>query len=274
MQKPGASGTDGGTSKADLDVRAHHKKVQIRLAVASDPATPPETLEAMATDPSRTVRRALAARTDAPGKVLRALAQDPDLKTRQSLAKNPSCPSGALITLVEDPHWSVRWSVPEHPAANVEARRTICRSADEVLRGLLAEQDGLDEETNSVLAVDPSPNVRARLAAHTDAPDILAALIADADPKVRAGATENPITTTNQHRLLSTDKFATVRKAALMSEKLPRDELQRLAHDRSVEVRWRLAIWPTTPETVLRVLAEDPHPDVVASARARLGENT
>ncbi|MFI6458554.1 hypothetical protein ACIBF6_44285 [Streptosporangium amethystogenes] len=274
MQKPGASGTDGGTSKADLDVRAHHQKVQIRLAVASDPATPPEILEAMATDPSRTVRRALAARTDAPGKVLRALAQDPDLKARQSLVKNPSCPSGVLITLVEDPHWSVRWSLPDHPAADADVRRAICQSADEDLRGLLAEQDGLDEETNSVLAADPSPNVRAGLAAHTDDPDILAALITDADPKVRVGATQNPITTTKQHRLLSNDKFATVRKAAITSGKLPYDELQRLAHDRSVDVRWCLAIWPTTPETVLRVLAEDPHPHVVAPARARLGENT
>ncbi|MEU4534429.1 hypothetical protein AB0G15_06155 [Streptosporangium sp. NPDC023825] len=274
MQEPGASGTDGGTRKTDLDVRAHHKKVQIRWAVASDPATPPETLEAMATDPSRTVRRALAARTDAPGKVLRALAQDPDLKTRQTLVKNPSCPSDVLINMVEDPHWSVRWSVPEHPAADAEARRAICRSADEVLRGLLAEQDGLDGKTNSVLAADPSPNVRARLAAHTDAPDILATLITDATPKVRAGATENPITTTNQHRLLSNDKSATVRKAAVTSEKLPHDELHRLAHDRSVDVRWYLALWPTTPETVLRVLSEDPHPDVVAQAQARLGENT
>ncbi|MFS1304992.1 hypothetical protein [Streptosporangium longisporum] len=178
------------------------------------------------------------------------------------------------MTLVEDPHWSVRWSVPEHPAAVIDVRRAICRSADKDLRGLLAEQDGLDRETNSVLAADPSPNVRARLAARTHAPDILAALITDADPKVRVGATQNSITTMNQYRLLANDRSATVRVAAITSEKLPHDELHRLAHDRSVSVRLCLAAWPTTPETVLRVLAEDSHPKVMTWARARLGENT
>ncbi|MGW3351482.1 hypothetical protein ACWDA3_49980 [Nonomuraea rubra] len=55
---------------------------------------------------------------------------------------------------------------------------------------------------------------------------------------------------------------------------LPPDELQRLAHDRSAHVRWWLTALHTTPQAVLRVLAEDPHPDVAFQARARLGQST
>lgn len=265
----GLSETDSGTGKADFEVRARDKKVRVRLAVAGDPATPPAVLEAMAADSSRTVRRALAGRSDAPDGLLGALARDPDLKTRQILVENPACPSTVLMILVEDPHWSVRWSLPDHPAVDVEVNHASCRSTDEDLRRLLAERRGLDDETEAVLAGDSSPHVRAGLAAHTDAPETLAILLADADPKVRVGATQNPLTTIDQHRLLANDKSAAVRSAAVQSGKLPHDELQRLARDRSVNVRWWLATWPTTPETVLRILAEHPHPDVVTQAQAR-----
>ncbi|MEU4695748.1 hypothetical protein [Nonomuraea dietziae] len=273
-QEPGASKAERGTDKSQLAVRARARKVQVRLTVATDPAAPSEILKAMRADPSRSVRRALAARTDASGSLLRELARDSDLKTRQLLAENPACPPDVLITLVEDGHWSVRWSLPEHPAANIEVCHAICRSTDEDLRRLLAERGGLDDETNTKLVSDPSPNVRAGLAAHTDAPDVLAILIADADPKVRTGATQNPLTTTDQHRLLARDRSAAVRAAAVMSEQLPYEDLQRLARDRSVNVRWWLATWPTTPESIVRVLAEDSHPDVVAQAKARLRKST
>ncbi|GAA4975815.1 hypothetical protein HD597_009486 [Nonomuraea thailandensis] len=59
----------------------------------------------------------------------------------------------------------------------------------------------------------------------------------DADPKVRAHTAQNPLTTLDGHRLLAND---------------------------------RQAIWPSTPAAVLRVLAEDPHPEVKSQAQARL----
>ncbi len=254
----------------DRGERARHKMVQVRLAVASDPDTPADILEAMAADPSRRVRRALAARSDAPSGLLRALAGAQDLKTRQILVVNRACPPDVLVALVEDPHWSVRWSVPDHPAAGVEIRRAICRSADEVLRRLLAERPGLDEETNATLAGDASPDVRAGLAAHTHDAGILAGLTGDADAKVRAGAAQNPDLTLDQLCLLANDGIAAVRIAAVRSEDLPLDESQRLAHDRSVDVRWWLATCDATPEAVLRILTEDPHPDVARQARGNL----
>ncbi|WP_425568043.1 hypothetical protein [Nonomuraea rubra] len=64
-----------------------------------------------------------------------------------------------------------------------------------------------------------------------------------------------------------------MRMAAVQWGELPPDELQRLAHDRSVHVRWLLTALHTTPQAVLRVLAEDPHPDVAFHARARLGNS-
>ncbi|NJP91895.1 hypothetical protein HCN51_20935 [Nonomuraea sp. FMUSA5-5] len=130
--------------------------------------------------------------------------------------------------------------------------------------------EGLDEETNATLAADPSPNVRAGLAAHTDAPAVLATLLTDPDPRVRARATENPRTTLDQCRLLANDRLAVVRASAVQSDRLPLDELHRLAHDRSIHVRWWLATSSTTPDAVLRVLAEDPRLDVADQALANL----
>ncbi|MGN9786448.1 hypothetical protein ACTMTF_33835 [Nonomuraea sp. ZG12] len=156
----------------------------------------------------------------------------------------------------------------DHPAAGVEVRRAICRSTDEVLRRLLAERPGLDEETNATLAADASPEVRAGLAAHTDDPDLLAESIRDPDPKVRVGAARNPHLTPDHLRLLVDDRIAAVRMVTMESDRLPHDALPRLAHDRSIQVRLWLAALPTTPEAVLRILAEDPHPDVAGQARA------
>ncbi|MFC7104125.1 hypothetical protein ACFQQB_29020 [Nonomuraea rubra] len=115
---------------------------------------------------------------------------------RLAVVANPACPPEILIILVDDPHWSVRWSLPDHPATGVEVRRAICRSADDVLRRLLAESGGLDAETNAALAADRSPDVRAGLAAHTDDPHLLATLQTDPAPEVRARAAENPSPTT------------------------------------------------------------------------------
>ncbi|WP_433377814.1 hypothetical protein [Streptosporangium sp. CA-115845] len=87
-QQSGLPETYDSMDKDRLTMLARDKKVQVRLAVASNSATPTEILKAMAGDPSRTVRRALAARTDAPGELLRELARDSDLKTRQALTEN------------------------------------------------------------------------------------------------------------------------------------------------------------------------------------------
>ncbi|MFI6817552.1 hypothetical protein ACIBG7_34495 [Nonomuraea sp. NPDC050328] len=271
QQEPETSETNGSTEAAHLAARARAKRVGVRVTVASDPATPPEILHTMTADPSRAVRRALAARTDAPAELLRELARDPDLKTRQTLAENPACPPDALLTLVDDPHWSVRWSLPDHPGAGVEVRRAICRSADDVLRRLLAERSGLDRETSATLAADPAPAVRAGLAAYTDDADLLAALIAAPEPEVRVGAAQNVRATPAHLRLLADDRLAAVRAAAVQSGRLPHDAMERLAHDRSVNVRWWLATWPTTPPVIARFLLDDPDPDVAAQAQARVG---
>ena len=51
---------------------------------------------------------------------------------------------------------------------------------------------------------------------------------------------------------------------------LAEEDLRLLGNDRSINVRWWLATWPTTPVGILEILARDSHPEVADQAAAAL----
>ncbi|MEV4800497.1 hypothetical protein AB0K18_10830 [Nonomuraea sp. NPDC049421] len=48
------------------------------------------------------------------------------------------------------------------------------------------------------------------------------------------------------------------------------EDLRLLAKDRSLNVRWWLATWPTTPREILEILLQDPNEEVSRQANATL----
>ena len=260
-------------SAADGDLwdLARAKTVKQRLLAAQATAVPESVIALLVKDASPAVRRALATRDDLHvHRVLRQLAYDPDLKTRQALVANPNCPPEILIELANDSHWSVRWSLPSHPKIDPQVRGVIAQSSDDDLRRLMAEQADLDYETASLLLSDAADVVRSALAAHTVYPVILDRLMKEDSDLVRSGVAQNGLITTEQRRTLARDCSALVRANLLKHVELEEDELRVLAHDRSTDVRWWLATWPTTPLAILQILVRDPNPEVASQASATL----
>ncbi|MEV1239549.1 hypothetical protein [Nonomuraea sp. NPDC049750] len=249
---------------------AKDKRVKSRVTAARSPDASRDILEFLVADEASAVRRTVAA-WEGPevADLLRTLGGDPDLKTRQAVVANPHCSADVLRELVNDPHESVRWAIPSHPRTDISVRRAITASQDSTLRRLLAESDELEPEIARLL-MDDSPEIKESLAAHTTLPDVLSTLAAHPNPKVRAGAAQNPKTTPEQRHSLARDPAALVRANLLKFVELEEEELRLLANDRSVNVRWWLATCPTTPLGILENLAQDPHPEVASQATAAL----
>lgn len=268
--RPARHGGDH-TGVTELWKLAMDTRVRVRVAAARSPRSTRAVQEHLAADEAPAVRRAVAA-WDSPeaADLLRALCGDPDPRTRQAVTENPHCPPDVLRALVDDPHDTVRWSIPSHPRTDTSVRRAMAASGDSTLRRLLAESGELEPEITFLLMEDDVPEVRAALAAHTTLPDVLAALAAHPDARVRAGAAQNPRTTPGQRRALARDRAALVRATLLKFVELEQEELHLLASDRSVNVRWWLASWHTTPVSILEILSQDPHPEVAGQAVAEL----
>lgn len=250
---------------------ARDKQIKSRVAAVQSPEATREMMEFLVADESPTVRRAIA-KWEGPDSadLLRTLCRDSDLKVRQSVVANKNCPADVLRKLVNDSHNSVRWSVPHHPNSDINVKQEIAASPDSVLRRILSEYDTLEPEIVHILMEDQSSEVKEGLAAHTALPDVLAALVAHPDPKIRAGAAQNPRTTPEQRHTLARDPSALVRANLLKFVELPEEDLRLLAHDRSINVRWWLAVWPDTPNSILEILEQDSSKEIVDAAKFAL----
>jgi hypothetical protein len=241
--------------------------VDAQLALAQDPATPPATLYELSRDPSAVVRRAVAARPDAPAEALRPLTKDRDRHVREAVARNPSTSQGNLLRLVADADRWVRWAVAANPACDASVRRAMSRTPDKELRGLLAEMPALEPELAATLIGDASPEVRERLATHTHDPAVITALMADRTVRVRKGVALNVRTTAEQRGILARDSAVDVRSALVRTVELAEEDLRRLVHDRSAEVRLSLATSALTPSHIRQALEGDADETVAAAAR-------
>ena len=87
----------------------------VRWVAAGTPATPPDTLTALAADPDSDVRRVVARNPNTPAETLTALAADNNHWVRRYVAANPSTPPDALTVLAADPDPDVRECVVDNP---------------------------------------------------------------------------------------------------------------------------------------------------------------
>lgn len=235
-----------------------------RAELAGNRSTPELLLRALSREGGPAVRRALAENPSTPQDVLVSLAGDERRNTRLAVARSPSAPQDALLTLVSDPYNQIRWTVPMHSNCGPTVQRAVAASEDSMARQNLAGQN-LADDVAATLAADPDPEVRGRLAAWTRDPELLAQLIADPSDVVRVGATENRLLNREQFLALAIDRSRRVRgHLATFRGDLPLDVLERLARDKSVDVRWALTA-SRQPESVREILRNDPHPDVGAN---------
>ncbi|MFK3984098.1 hypothetical protein ACI2K4_27475 [Micromonospora sp. NPDC050397] len=266
-QQQDVDGSDRHSGSDTTTHRATGGSVDARLALANNPTTPQMTLYELASDPSPLVRKAVAGRTDAPAQALRPLARDHDRHVREAVARNPSTSVGNLLRLVKDADRWVRWAVAGNPACDASVRAAMAEAPDKELRGLLAESRTLEPELAAALIDDVSPEVRERLAAHTQDPDVIAALLADRTARVRKGLARNSRTNAEQRAVLARDPVVDIRATLVRTLELDEANLGELVDDRSVQVRLAVATSDLVPPHIRRIMEDDPDETVANAAR-------
>lgn len=199
--------------------------------------------------------------------VLRDLARQPSKRVRIAVAENRAASDDTVTRLLGDGESLVRLAAA---ATNLAPRPAVqevaALSRDDTVRAILADtfaddhQRSLALAVQSALAVDPSAEVRGRVASTTDQPTLFETLLRDDAIVVRASCASNPRINRLQTDRLVSDRRAEVRAAAAGNGlRYPDDEqLLRLSGDRSAAVRWAVLFRVDRPRAAVERIAEDP----------------
>lgn len=105
---------DSGTS-IPIFVTSEFDALHVRRVVASNPNTPRQVLERLATEESAVIRRHVALNSKTPVETLRKLAEDTEVDVRLAVAENVGTPEEILAVLSADEDMDVRYGVAENP---------------------------------------------------------------------------------------------------------------------------------------------------------------
>ncbi|MFI5527120.1 hypothetical protein ACIA8O_01060 [Kitasatospora sp. NPDC051853] len=255
---------------ARVDLLLHHALPQsvidrclaeqrdLRL-LAHNPHTPADVVTRLARDPDRAVRLAVAQRLDATTDVLALLADDPDEEVRAHAAVRP-------LFQARPDRSPRRW--PSDPVSPELAAwyRTCATSPHLLARQAAASSPALPPELVPLLAADPDPTVRHRIAEYqgtAPAATVLETFITRPDLRDTLQLTDRLPRTGLAHLLDHEDPG--VRALAATDPTLPEPPVP-LLDDPSPEVRRAAATNPLLPAPVLSPLLHDP--DLARSAAA------
>lgn len=108
-QKDGEGKSSGVLATSDFDA------LHVRRVVASNPNTPRQVLERLASEESAVIRRHVAENPKTPVDILRKLSGDTDSDVRLAVAENEHTPADVLGVLSQDEDDDVRYGVAENP---------------------------------------------------------------------------------------------------------------------------------------------------------------
>jgi hypothetical protein len=208
---------------------------------------------------------------------LRELAGHRFVTVRQAVAENDAAPDDVVIGLVEDANPVVRSAAATTGTARPGTHAALAASSDRWVRAILAHTAAAGArppayEIQRGLVEDSVAEVRERVAETTSFQDLFDRLLRDPSPRVRGICAANPRVTRDVVDRLLSDPSAVVRRLAVAGGiRYPDDgQLLRMASDRSVEVRWQVAIRPGAWRRALDVLSYDSDEIVRGHAVSRL----
>ena len=160
---------------AELDFMARRSvDGTVRLNVARNPATSPNTLLRLAQDRDRRVRAHAAAHPSAPPEALPPLTLDRDRLVRQRAAANPNTPAHALVGLAATTHFRLgpeRYEVAMNPSSPPEALAVLALDSNVKIRLEAAKNLNTPSEALDDLCADNDSKVRRAAAATLAARD-------------------------------------------------------------------------------------------------------
>jgi len=99
-----------------VPVRSSSRCLPIALCIASDPETPTELLERLATTDNERLLERIAEHPNLSPFLLEILASHPSPDVRAAVAENPNVTAEILTALCNDSHDDVRYSIAENPS--------------------------------------------------------------------------------------------------------------------------------------------------------------
>ncbi|GAA1027647.1 hypothetical protein GCM10009557_09830 [Virgisporangium ochraceum] len=176
--------------------------VDLRYALAVNPATPPQTVAGWVDHPAMWVRWAVAERQDLPPEVHRRLAGDPVPGVRGEVAANPTSGESLIRTMAGDDTYDVRRRLAHNPRVPLDVLAAIA-PVTRIGPTLLPRIAAADTAEVAQLARSPVAAVRMLLAARPDLPpDVVNLLADDPDAKVLKSLAPNPTLTEAQLRTM------------------------------------------------------------------------
>ncbi len=241
------------------------------LRTASDPATKPPVLRALAATKDRTVLDLVASHPNTPAKTLLELTRSPwsGDYVRWRVAQNKQASPWLLQRLAKHNFPVPRGVAAAHPNMPQRSLERLAGDADTFVRARAASHPEAPQETLAALAQDPDKQVRANAASHPSCPpQALERLLGDRIGKVRAAAASNQLVSPPRAAAMARDRVIAVRAAVRWRSDTGGDALDVLAGDHKWQVRLAAAQNRNTPPQTLAALAQDPIAQVRNSASA------
>ena len=241
------------------------------LRAASDPATKPPVLKALAAAKDKVVLDLVASHPNTPAKALLEVARSPwsgDC-VRWRVAQNKQASPWLLQRLAQHGFSVLRGVAAAHPSMAQRPLQRLAGDKDAFVRARAALHPQAPAGMLAVLAEDPDRQVRASAASHPSCPpDALERLLGDRIGKVRAAAVSNPLVSPPQAAAMAQDRVIAVRAAVGWRSDTAAGLLDVVARDHKWQVRLAAAWNRNTPPQTLAALACDPAPQVRHRASA------
>jgi len=181
-----AVATDPATPVSVLAGLAGDEEVWVRAAVAQNPATRADTLSVLAGDEYHAVLKEVAKHPSSASEILAKLAGKSDSSVRCAVALNASAPVAVLTKLASDSDRAVRMAVAQHPCVPVSILTKLSVDRLSPVRRGVAANPAAPARSLNTLAGDPDMDVRWAVARNPATPaDVLAQLVASSCEELR-----------------------------------------------------------------------------------------
>lgn len=278
---------------------ARDEDSSIRRDVAENPSTPAEILELLAKNSNNGIRHSVARNPNTPIETLKVLATHSDTNIRYGIAGNPSTPAETLKLLVNDFNHPIYRAVAGNPNTSAETLEWLADNSEEPIRECIQQKSDrlmllqIYGDRNGIIyniAKNPSTPIkllkylaenadygmRKYMAENPNTPiKILELLANDSDNSVRESVSENPRCTRQiketifkNFAKLETPSFSRV--ALFLSDYAESFVLAKNSNSISWLERYAIASNPKTPQSTLKILAQDGNRIVRATAKESL----
>ncbi len=242
-------------------------------SLAQNPNTPTRVLQALSNSKFDCVLQHLALNPNTPDTILEDLATNKH-HICQAVAINPKTPIYLLEQLATYEYWGIRSSVAQNPNTPIALLEQLAKDkSSDVYLGVIKNSNA---PVNLLIqAFNQSEDgglIRYTLAQNPSIPlNILERLASDSSRYILAELASNPSSSSSILRLLASscyskdDKryyFDDVLRSVIIHPHTPLDILEKLATEKSYEIRCTVASNPNTPMTLLEQLASDEDGDV------------